>query len=290
MKSHTLVVIQNLRTTFNIIDKIQKRKVTWSTRGTVTKVSYRKWRIRARSLSTETAATVNKETPDVVQAVLLWSNLNQQYAFKFLSSSAILNATKSGWHTRPTRRSEAAKEPKRTKDGVWRSQVFLIARRIVVLVTNVTKPNDKLRIQVRMFVTKSSSTLSKLMSLSSKQAFPVLFMTEGSYVRLCWLEVAITVCSESARIRLIYFSSKMKQVFPDLLVSDKPSFVHSIPWPSQDFFQVTLSFFNRVRLLQVFSLNKGICIMASCLHPSPSKLTLLFNRALKAFSSGSSFN
>ena len=148
MKSHTLV-IQNLSATFNIIDKIQKRKVTWSTRGTVTKVSYRKW--RARSLSTETAAIINKETPDVVQAVLPWSSLNQQYAFKFLSSSAILTATKSGWHTRPTRRSEAAKEPKRTKDGVWRSRLFLIVRRIVELVTNVTTPSNKLRIQVRMF-------------------------------------------------------------------------------------------------------------------------------------------
>ena len=181
MTSHTLVVIQNLRTTFDIMDKIQKRKVTWSTRGTVTKVSYRKWRIRARSLSTETAATVNKETPDVVQAVLLWSNLNQQYAFKFLSSSAILNATKSGWHRRPTRRSEVAKEPKRTKDGVWRSWVFLIARRIVELATNVTTPNNKLRVQVRMFVAKSSSALSKLMPLNDKQAFPVLFMSDGSY-------------------------------------------------------------------------------------------------------------
>ena len=114
-----------------------------------------------------------------------------------------------------------------------------------------------------MFVTKSSSTLSKLMSLSNKQAFPVLFMSEGSYVRLCWLEVAITVCSELARVRLIYFSSKMKQVFSDLLVSDEPIFAHSIPRPSQYFFGETLSFFNRVRLLKVFSLNKGICILTS---------------------------
>ena len=129
MTSHTLVVIQNLRTTFNVIDKIQKRKVTWSTRGTVTRLSYRKWRVRARSLSTETAATDNKETPDVVQAVLPWSSLNQQYAVKFLSSSAILDATKSGWHMRPTRRSEAAKEPKRTKDGVWRSRVFFYRKK-----------------------------------------------------------------------------------------------------------------------------------------------------------------
>ena len=83
-----------------------------------------------------------------------------------------------------------------------------------MLVTNVTKPNDKLRIQVRMFVTKSSSALSKLMSLSNKQAFPVLFMTEGSYVRLCRLEVAITVCSESARVRLILLFFKNKTGFP----------------------------------------------------------------------------
>ena len=200
MTSHTLLVIKNLRTTFDIMDKIQKRTVTWSTRGTVTRVSYRKWRVRARSLSTETAAIVNKETPDVVQAVLPWRSLNQQYAVKFLSSSAILNATKSGWHTRPTRRSEVAKEPKRTKDGVWRSWVFLIARRIVELATNVTTPNNKLRVQVRMFVTKSSSALSKLMPLKYKQAFPVLFMSEGSYVTvLTWssyhcLLAMVSVC------------------------------------------------------------------------------------------------
>ena len=184
------------------MDKIQKRKVTWSTRGTVTKVSYRKWRVRARSLSTETAATATKETLDVVQAVLTWSSLNQQYAVKFLSSSATLNATKSGWHMRLTRRSEVAKQHNRTKDGAWRSKFFFffIARRIVELATSVTTPNNKLRIQVRMFVTKSSSALSKLMPLKYKQAFPVLFRSEGSYVTvLTWssyhcLLAMVSVC------------------------------------------------------------------------------------------------
>ena len=191
----------NFRTTFDIMDKIQKRTATWGTRGTVSRVSHRKWRVRARSLSTETAATVNKETPDVVQAVLPWSSLNQQYAFKFLSSSAILDATKSGWHTRPARRSEAAKEPKRTKDGVWRLRFFLIAKRIVELATNVATPNNKLRIQVRTFVAKSSSALSKLMPLNNKQAFPVLFMSEESYVTVltwssyhCLLAMVSAVC------------------------------------------------------------------------------------------------
>ena len=32
-----------------------------------------------------------------------------------------------------------------------------------------------------MFVAKSSSALSKLMPLNNKQAFPVLFMSDGSY-------------------------------------------------------------------------------------------------------------
>ena len=178
---------------FNIIDKIQKRTVTWSTRGTVTKVSYRKWRVRARSLSTETAATATKKTPDVVQAVLPWSSLNQQYAVKFLSSSATLNATKSGWHMRLTRRSEVAKQPKTTNDGVWRSRFFYSQEEL-------STPNNKLRIQVRMFVTKSSSALSKLMPLKYKQAFPVLFMSEGSYVTvLTWssyhcLLAMVSVC------------------------------------------------------------------------------------------------
>ena len=74
--------------------------------------------------------------------------------------------------------------PSNPKDERWlvKIKVFLIARRIVVLATNVTTPNNKLRIQVRMFVTKSSSALSKLMPLKYKQAFPVLFMSEDSYV------------------------------------------------------------------------------------------------------------
>ena len=74
--------------------------------------------------------------------------------------------------------------PSNPKDERWlvKIKVFLIARRIVVLATNVTTPNNKLRIQVRMFVTKSSSALSKLMPLKYKQAFPVLFMSEESYV------------------------------------------------------------------------------------------------------------
>ena len=74
--------------------------------------------------------------------------------------------------------------PSNPKDERWlvKIKVFLIARRIVVLATNVTTPNNKLRIQVRMFVTKSSSALSKLMPLKYKQAFPVLFRSEGSYV------------------------------------------------------------------------------------------------------------
>ena len=182
------------------MDKIQKRNVTWSTRGTVTKVSHRKWRVRARSLSTETAATATKETPNLVQAVLLWSSLNQQYAVKFFSSSATLNATKSGWYMRLTRGSEVAKQPQKDERCRVKIKVFSIARRIVELASNVTTPNNKLRIQVRMFVTKSSSALSKLMPLKYKQAFPVLFMSEGSYVTvLTWssyhcLLAMVSVC------------------------------------------------------------------------------------------------
>ena len=161
MKNHS-AVIQNLSTTHNITDKIQITRVACKIRETVTNALYRKCRCKAISRSTDTAATEKNETPAVVQADLTWSILNQQYTVKFLSISAILNPTKSGWHMRPTRRSEKAMQPKRTKDGEWRPRFFLIARRIVELPTNVMIPNYTLRMQVKTFATKSSCALSKL--------------------------------------------------------------------------------------------------------------------------------
>ena len=175
------------------MDKIQKRNVTWSTRGTVTKVSHRKWRVRVRSLSTETAATATKETPNLVQAVLLWSSLNQQYAVKFFFKFSYFKRHKKRLIYEVNKRIRGCQATQKDERCRVKIKVFSIARRIVELATNVTTPNDKLRIQVRMFVTKSSSALSKLMPLKYKQAFQFC-----SWVRevmsLCWLEVAITVC------------------------------------------------------------------------------------------------
>ena len=183
------------------MDKIQKRNVTWSTRGTVTKLSHRKWRVRARSLSTETTATVNKESPNLVQAVLLWSSLNQQYAVKFFFKFSYFKRHKKRLIYEVNKRIRGCQATQKDERCRVKIKVFSIARRIVELATNVTTPNNnKLRIQVRMFVTKSSSALSKLMPLKYKQAFPVLFMSEGSYVTvLTWssyhcLLAMVSVC------------------------------------------------------------------------------------------------
>ena len=65
----------------------------------------------------DTAVKVSKDTPEVIQPVMDWNIRNVQYALKFSIISAILYATKNGWQTRPTRRSDVARQHKRAKDG-----------------------------------------------------------------------------------------------------------------------------------------------------------------------------
>lgn len=128
IRSHTLL-IQNLTTT-NAMENIHKTEVAIQVRGTVTIALYRKWRIRQRTLSTDTAAKVNKEIPDVIQPDTKWSIFNVQNPVKFSLSSAILRAAEIGWHTKPTKRSVAAKQPRRMKEGERRSSLFAIANTI----------------------------------------------------------------------------------------------------------------------------------------------------------------
>ena len=128
-----------------------------------------------------------------------------QNAVKFSLSSAILRAAEIGWHTKPTKRSVAAKQPRRMKEGERRSSLFAIANTIRKFPAHVSTENKKSKEQVSILAMKTSS--------------------------------------ESARVRLMYFSSKKKQVFSDLfMVSDEPSFVHSIPQPRQVFLEVNLFF------------------------------------------------
>ena len=89
-------------------------------------------------------------------------------------------ATNSGWQIKPTSRSEAAKQPKRMKDGEWRSRFFPIANRIRKFPKIVMRENKQLRIHVMIFVIKTSSSWSKIATLYSKkkQDLSVLFMTK----------------------------------------------------------------------------------------------------------------
>ena len=92
----------------------------------------------------------------------------------------MLEATKIGWQMKPTSRSEAAKQPKRMKDGEWRSRFFPIANRIRKFPKKVMRENKQLRIHVMIFVIKTSSSWSKIATLYSKkkQDLSVLFMTK----------------------------------------------------------------------------------------------------------------
>ena len=152
MKCHALP-IQNLVMT-NVMEKIQRIKAHFKTWGTVTSVLYRKWRTRQRTRSTDTAAINRKEAPDVAQPDRNCTFFKLQNAVNFSSSSAILTATKSGWHINPTRRSEAAKQPKRTKDGDWRSGVFATAKIKRTFAIHVARENIMLTIHKTIFAMK----------------------------------------------------------------------------------------------------------------------------------------
>lgn len=158
--------------------------VVCNTRALVTIVVYRKWRVRARSRSTDTAAKREKETPAVVQVDKALSLFSVQNEAKLSLSSAIFSATKGGWHISPTKRSEVARQPNRIKDGLWRSCVFPIVNALRKFPVHVTRENKQLRIHVRMFATKIFSVSSKLLFLSGKykQVLFVLFMLKKTPV------------------------------------------------------------------------------------------------------------
>ena len=92
----------------------------------------------------------------------------------------MLEATNSGWQIKPTSRSEAAKQPKRMKDGELRSRFFPIANRIRKFPKKFMRKNKQLRIHVMIFVIKTSLSWSKIATLYSKkkQDLSVLFMTK----------------------------------------------------------------------------------------------------------------
>ena len=144
---------------------------------------------------------MNKETPAVIQADRDWSTFNVQNTAKFSLSSAILCATKNGWHKRPTRRSETARQPKRMNDGEWRSRVFPITNTTMKFPMHVSKEKKEFRIHVTIFVMKTSSVLSKWSwSLKKKQSFSVLFMAnkvccQKAVFRATWTEASLSLSS-----------------------------------------------------------------------------------------------
>ena len=213
IKNH-LFVIQNLSNTVTVTN-IHKINVVWNTRGTVTIVFYRRWRVGAKSRSINTAVKKNKETPAVIQADRDWSTFNLQNTAKFSLSSAIFCATKNGWHIRPTRRSETARQPKRMNDGKWRSRVFPITNTTMKFPMHVSKEKKEFRIHVTIFVMKTSSVLSKWSwSSKKKQSSSVLFIAnkaccQKAVFRARWTETSLSLSSRfswSQRSDSIFFS------------------------------------------------------------------------------------
>lgn len=168
-------IITNLNST-SVVQKIQRRKTVLRTRGIVTTILYRKWRVKARRRSTDTTARVSKDTPEVIQLDMDWIILNVQYVLKLPTSSAVLYATKNGWQIRPTRRSEMARQKSRAKDGEWSSCVWLIACRMTEFPRQVMMENSEFRTDVKIFAMNVSSVSSMLTSKKKQPWWPVAFM------------------------------------------------------------------------------------------------------------------
>ena len=103
-----------------------------------------KWRVKARSRSTQTPLRVNKDTPEVIQPVKNWIICTLQYPLKSSKSSATLYATNEGWPTSPTRKSETAKQNNKAKDGVWSSRIFQITSMTMKFLSNAVRAKREL--------------------------------------------------------------------------------------------------------------------------------------------------
>ena len=117
-----------------------------TTRRMVIVFLYCKWRVKARSRSTQTPLRVKKDTPEVIQPVKYWIIRTLQYSLKFSKSSATLYATNEGWPISPTRKSETAKQNNKAKDGVWSSRVFQITSMTMKFPSNAVRANRRLTV------------------------------------------------------------------------------------------------------------------------------------------------
>ena len=70
-------------------------------------------------------------------------SLNLQYASNLPSSSADLKATKNGWPSNPTRKSEKARQNNSVNDGEWSSLVFQITNIVAPLAITVVYANKE---------------------------------------------------------------------------------------------------------------------------------------------------
>ena len=168
-------VIQNCCST-TIIVNTHRQTTVLKTRGTVTIALYRRCKVTARSRSIETALKVNNDAPDVVQLDMVWIICKEQYALESFPSSAILSPTKDGWQISPTRRSEAAKQNRRTNDGEWSSSVFRITCRIIEFPMHVAIENTEFRKHGIILSVNVTLVWSKWMSKRLHVRLPVAFI------------------------------------------------------------------------------------------------------------------
>ena len=138
-----LSLIQNFEIVTIEID-MQTDITSINTLRFVTMVLYRRWRVNARSLSMETPLRIAKDIPPVIHPMKNCDSLSLQYALNLPSSSAVLKATKNGWPSSPTRKSENARQNSNVNDVELSCLDLQITSIIVPLPKTAAKANSEL--------------------------------------------------------------------------------------------------------------------------------------------------
>ena len=142
---------------------------------------YLKWSVRARRRSMDTSAKRSKDTPPVIHALKDWKILNEHTRLGSPWSSAILLATKDGWQITPTRKSAPARQPRRKKDGEWRSCDFQITYTMIKFPAQVIGESSRFRIHVTTFAINVASVWPTFI-VRKKQ----LVFTSDLFIMLDW--------------------------------------------------------------------------------------------------------
>lgn len=140
----------------------------------------------------ETPLRVKKDTLAVIHPHKKRTILKLQYALKCSKSSAVLKATKDGWPTNPTRKSETARQNSNVKVGERSSRVFHITSMMVPFPNYAVRAKIELKTHDTILAFISGPEFSQKTTPRKKHVKLVVFMMQ-THTMIHNFEVAYSV-------------------------------------------------------------------------------------------------